>query len=276
MTIRALVRRPSAEIADCLLTFQQRRPIDFDLLARQHRAYVGALEEVGVRVTTLPALAGHPDAVFVEDAAVVLDEVSILCRSGAPSRRAEAGALAPHLPRDRPVRELPESLLLDGGDVLRVGRTLLVGRSTRSSPEAPAALRDLLGDHGYRVVGVGVQGALHLKTAVTAATGADFVVLPGSVDVDEVRRALGGPVRFHTVSPAEAAGANVLRLPATAGAAAAAGVVLVPASAPELGARLEALGLTVVGVDLSEFEKAEAGATCLSVVYTDGITSRAG
>ena len=76
MTIRALVRRPSSEIADCLLTFQERRPIDVDLLARQHRAYVGALEEMGVRVTILPPLAGHPDAVFVEDAAVVLDEVS--------------------------------------------------------------------------------------------------------------------------------------------------------------------------------------------------------
>lgn len=257
---RALVREPGPEIVDCALTFQPRRPLDLDRLHAQHRAYVGALEDAGMAVTVLPPLPGHPDAVFVEDAALLLDEVAVLCRSGAVGRRAEPGALRARLPQDRPVATLPDDVHLDGGDVLRIGHTLFVGRSTRSSPGAAAALGRLLEPWGYRVEGVTVGRALHLKTVVTAVTPHDWVVhTEGLAQPGFVAGLRDRGCRVFEVTDPEAAGANVLPLPD--------GTTLVAASAPELAERLARARHRPTLLDVSEFEKAEAGLTCLSLTY---------
>ncbi len=256
--MRGLVRAPSASIVDCELTHRPRVPIDVELLYRQHGRYVSTLQRLGVKIEWLPPLDRSPDAVFVEDAAVVLDEVSIVCNPGAESRRGEPRTLAPHLPADRPALRAPADESLDGGDVLVVGRNVLVGRSTRTAPSAARWIHDALTPLGYRVASVPVERALHLKTAVTLAGPGCVVVDPLAVDEAALRTALPPGTDWIAVSPHEAPGANVLRVGPT---------TLVAASAPETAARLRHEGLRVSTLDISEFEKAEAGLTCLSIVF---------
>ena len=255
----ALARRPADTIQACELTWIERRPIDVERMRRQHADYVAALEASGVNVTVLDAVPEHPDATFVEDAAVVFPQLVVLGRSGAPSRRAEAELLLDALPVDRPRLRLQWDATLDGGDVLVVGRTVFVGRSTRTNGAAVIAMRDALGLAGYRVVEVPVQGALHLKTAVTAARPDLLVARARGVDLRPMLEALPTAVHVITVPDTEPAGANVLPLPG--------GRVLVPASAPDTAERLRRSDVEVATVDLSEFEKAEAGTTCLSILW---------
>ena len=123
MPFRALVRRPSEEIQNCQLTYLGGRdPIDVERALTQHAAYVEALEQAGVDVTVLEPLGGYPDSCFVEDMAVVLDEVVVVGHSGAVGRRGEMRSVVDQLPEDRTRIHLPEGATLDGGDVLRVNR----------------------------------------------------------------------------------------------------------------------------------------------------------
>ena len=161
----AITREVSPRLAECNLEFQERRPIDIAKAAAQHRAYQSSLRELGLQVISLPADPEMPDSMFVEDPAIVLDEVAILCRMGAESRRKEpsriAGALAPF----RDLKWLSEPATLEGGDVMRAGRTLYVGISHRTNREGARQLAELLLPFGYRVVPVEVAGCLHLKSA---------------------------------------------------------------------------------------------------------------
>src|SRR5262249_8045210 len=164
---RAIVHAVPAALARCELTFVARRPIDVARARAQHRDYCALLMDCGLAVEVMDSSPDHPDAVFVEDAAVVLDEVAIACAMGARSRRAEVEALLPALARHRPVRRIGKGTI-EGGDVLRIGRTLFVGRSARTDDAGIAALTAIVAPLGYRVVPVGVRGCLHLKTACTA------------------------------------------------------------------------------------------------------------
>ena len=125
--LTAITRAVSPSMEACELTYLERQPIDIARAREQHRAYEACLAELGVEVISLPAEADYPDAVFVEDAAVVLDEVAVMTRMGAASRRGEAESLARVLERYRPLRWLREPATLDGGDVMLAGKTLYVG-----------------------------------------------------------------------------------------------------------------------------------------------------
>ncbi len=252
MAARALIRRPARSLAACELTYVDRVAIDPDLAALQHAGYAAGLDALGLEVTCLPPLEALPDSVFVEDALVALPEVFVLTRPGAASRRPEVDALAQILPDDRPRVLLEAPATLEGGDVLRVGRRLFVGRSTRTNEAGIAALAAVARPLGYEVVPVGVHGCLHLKTACAATGDGVLLVNPAWIEVD---RLAGLPI--EPVPAAEPWAANVLAGPAG---------VLVPAAHPRTAALLEARGLDVVTVDLSELAKAEAGPTCLSVL----------
>src|SRR5581483_8192045 len=149
------------------LEYFERRPIDFTKAEEQHRAYERCLEELGARVISLPAEAELPDSVFVEDPALVLDEVAVLTRMGAESRRGESASLAEALAEFRPLRRLEAPATLEGGDVMRIGRTLFVGRSARTNAEGIEQLRAVLAPFGYQVAAIAVHGCLHLKSACT-------------------------------------------------------------------------------------------------------------
>lgn len=235
-------------------------------MARQHAGYCDALRRGGLRVIRLPPLPEFPDAPFVEDLGVAFPEVFVLGRSAAPSRRGEAEATAQSVgavewrrlleeegggARPRPVVSVPGPETLDGGDVLKAGRHVLVGVSGRTGPGGHAFLQSHLEPLGYRVRAVPVAGALHLKTACTALDPETLLVNPDWVDPS----GLGG-FRIVEVRPGEAFGANVLPLQ---------GGLLAPASAPGTRNRLADMGYPSLGVDISEFEKAEGGLTCLSL-----------
>lgn len=247
----AIVRSPARSLADCELSFIDREHVDADLAATQHAAYRAALAACGARVECLPAIEALPDSVFVEDPAVVLDELIVLARLGAPSRGPEVDAISAPLAALRPVQRLGAGHL-DGGDVLRIGRTLWVGRSGRTDARGVAALRAIAEPLGYAVIPVHVRGCLHLKTGVTAVDDGTVVVNPAWVDP-----APWAHLRVIHAHPTEPFGANVLR---------AGGRVLVSAASPRTAERVAHAGADTLAVDIGELEKAEAGLTCLSLL----------
>jgi dimethylargininase len=249
--LTALVRDVSPRLAEAELTHLDRALIDVDLARSQHASYADLLRALGADVVALPPLPEHPDGVFVEDVAVVVPEVAVVTRPGAASRRGEVAGLADLLRELRPrVEQLAAPATLDGGDVLRVGSRVLVGRSSRTNDHGVAALAALLEPLGYDVHAITVQGYLHLKTAATALP--DGTYLAASEVVAESLREHGDVV----VVP-EPSGADVLLVRDS---------VVVAASAPRTAQLVAARGWQVHTVDIGELEKAEAGVTCLSVL----------
>jgi dimethylargininase len=250
--IVAIVRDVSEALAECELSFVERSPIDLDRARMQHAAYVAALEAAGCEVRQAPPLPRMADAVFVEDTAVVVDELAVLTRPGAESRRGEVASMADTL---RPLRSLAwiESPgTLDGGDVLRIGRKVYVGRSARSNDAGLEQLHALLAPHGYSVEGVRTRDCLHLKSAVTAV-GDDTVLVNPRWLLDDP---FDGNRRIET-DPGEEHAANALR---------AGGVVLYPDAFPRTARRLREAGVDLRLLDLSELQKAEGATTCCSVL----------
>ncbi len=249
----AITRGVSPAIGSCELTYREREPVDLERARQQHREYEQCLADLGCTVVSLPAEPDLPDSVFVEDTAVVLDELALLTRPGAASRRAEIPSIATVLgPHCATVRiEAPATL--DGGDVLVAGRTIYVGRSTRSNEDALNQMRDRLAPYGYSVVPVPLSGCLHLKSAVTLV--ADDVVLVNPAWVDAARFV---GMRAIEVDPREPEAANTLRVGE---------VVVVAAAFGRTLERVSEAGLDVVPVDLSELAKAEGAVTCCSLVF---------
>lgn len=249
----AITRDPSPDLADCELSFVPRMRIDFARASAQHRQYQKVLESLGCKVQVLAAQPGMPDAVFVEDVAVVFDEVAVMTRPGAPSRRRESESVADALRAYRVLFAIEAPGTLDGGDVLRIGRRVYVGESARSNAAGIAHLRMLLSSYGYTVTAVPTRGCLHLKSAVTALDDATVLMQPAWID-----RAAFSEYRVVDVDPLEEHAANVLRIDAA---------LLMPASFPRTRARLGRAGFEVVAVDVSELQKAEGAVTCCSLVF---------
>jgi dimethylargininase len=251
----AITRNVSSSLAGCQLSFVPRTPIDLDRAVAQHDRYRGALEALGCTVIALPAQDAMPDAVFVEDVAVVFDEVAVLTRPGAESRRGEGASVAEVLSRHRTLHAIQDPGTLDGGDVLRVGRTVYVGEGARSNAAGIAQLRELLSPHGYDVRAVPTHGCLHLKSAATHVADGVLLVQPEWVDV-----AVFAEHRLIAVDPGEEHAANALRI---------GGRVIHPACFPKTQERLRAAGIDVVPVDISELQKAEGAVTCCSLVFAE-------
>ena len=249
----AITRAVSAALASCELTCQPRVPIDVEVARVQHRAYEQALQTAGYRVEQLDSDDTMPDSVFVEDIVLVLDEVAILTRPGADSRRREMPAIAAALAAYRPLQRIEPPGTMDGGDVLVAGRHVFVGRSTRTNDAAMAQLHRILAPLGYTVVATAVrEDCLHLKSAVTALDDDRLLVNRTWID----------PASFDgfmlvDVAPDEPSAANVLRL---------ADRLIVASAFPRTAERLEALGYRVERVDASELAKAEGAVTCCSLI----------
>ncbi len=251
--LTAITRGVSASLAAGELTFRDRVPIDISLARRQHEAYERTLAQLGVRVDHLPPEDSLADAVFVEDIGMMLDEIGIVTSPGAESRRAETESMARALGRYRPVKQLTTPATLDGGDVVRIDRTLYVGLSSRTNQAGIDQLGALLSPLGYTVRAVPVKGALHLKTACTYAGRGVLLANPEWASLTAF-----GDIDVLTVDDAEPWGGSVLAVGDT---------LVMAASFPRTRAKLEARGFTVAPVDLSELQKAEGGPTCLSIVF---------
>jgi dimethylargininase len=249
----AITRAVSPTLGGCELTWIPRQPIDVPLAAQQHHDYERALTELGIRVVSLPAEAALPDAMFVEDPVVVVDEVAIITRMGCASRAPESETLAAALSPFRRLYRLTEPATLEGGDVLRIGHDLFIGLSTRTNQAAIMQMRAELGPLGYRIHPVEVRGCLHLKSACCPIGEGRILANPAWVDGE----AFNG-FELVSVPEDEPGAANVLRIGNT---------VLMPACFPQTEAILLRLGLRIRTVDISELMKAEAAITCSSVIF---------
>jgi dimethylargininase len=244
----AITREVSASLADCELTHLARVPIDVSAARAQHAAYERALADAGYRVERLPADERTPDSVFVEDIAIVFDELAVVTRPGAESRRPEVPAVAAALQRYRPLRTIEAPGALDGGDVLVAGARVFVGVSTRTTADAVAQLHRLLGPHGYTVCALPVDGCLHLKSAVTSLGGEVLLANRAWLPADAFR-----DYDIVDVDPGEPTAANALRLHDR---------IIFPSAFPRTADRIARRGFDVVTVDASELAKAEGAVTC--------------
>jgi dimethylargininase len=246
----ALIRRPSPQLADGIVTNIQRRPVDYVLARSQWDCYVQALTDCGWGTVEVPPADDCPDGVFVEDTMVVYKNVAVIARSGAPSRRAEATDAAAVVDGlGLSINRIRGSGTLDGGDVLKLGDTIYVGQGGRTNGEGIGQLRDILTPLGAVVVAVPVKKVLHLKSAVTALPDGSIIGYPPLVD---------SPHFFPRFLPVpEESGAHVVLLGD--------GKLLMAADCPRSADLFTSLGYTPVAVDISEFQKLEGCVTCLSV-----------
>ena len=251
--LTAITRRVSPCIGKCELTYLTRRPIDVRRARRQQQAYERLLSDLGLHVISLPAEQELPDAAFVEDTAVVTDEVAVVTTMGCTARRREVDSISPVLEKYRLLQSINGAGLLEGGDVVQVGRTLFVGISTRTNANGVSQLSKIVTPYGYEVRPVQVKGCLHLSTGCGFIGRNTILANPSWVDLSPFEG-----FEIINVSPSEPWSANGLTL---------ADHVLISAASPQTAARVRERGFRVLTVDISEFEKAEGGLTCLSLIF---------
>jgi dimethylargininase len=251
----ALTRKPSPHLQRCQLTHLPRQPIDLAKAREQHGEYEFMLRGLQVHVQRLPALPRLPDGVFVQDTALVCDELAVTAPLVLPSRRPEAESTLMTLAWYREVVPFTGPATFDGGDILIADRNVFVGQTGRTNRTAFAEIRQLL-EHelsAYRVRPVRVEGCVHLKSGCSYIGRDTMVINPRWVDV----RALGG-FDYIEVPADEPFGANTITVHDT---------VIVAASCPRTADAIARAGFSVITVDISEFEKAEGGVSCLSLLF---------
>ncbi len=255
---RALIRRPSPKLADGLVTHIERVPIDVGLAGEQWQGYVNALTAAGWQPIEVPAADDCPDSVFVEDSAVIFAGTAVVTNPGAAQRKPETAGTEATLRRlGYPVHPMTRGSL-DGGDVLRIGSLVYVGRSGRTDAAGIAEFRSILQPLGAQVMAVPVTKALHLKSVITALPDGSVIGYPPLLD-DMGFRGPGAAVSFfpHFRPMPEPSGSHIVDLGDDR--------LLMAASAPRSADLLADLGYIPVPVDISEFEKMEGCVTCLSV-----------
>lgn len=249
----AITRPVSSSINNCELTFHRRQQIDAVKAAHQHQAYEEALKELGVQVISLREEPDLPDAVFVEDPAVVVDEVAVITLIGAASRRGETESLARALAQYKPLKFMRPPAMLDGGDVMRIDRALYVGATSRTNADGITQLGQILAPFGYRVKAIKVTDCLHMKSGCSYIGRNSILINRSWVDATEFEG-----FELIDVAATEPAAANALLIE---------DVVIIPASFPETIATLENRGFKVRAIDVSELQKAEGGVTCTSLIF---------
>ena len=249
-----IARDVSPTIARCELTHVDRAPIDLGRAQAQHAQLLELLEKLGYEIDCLPADSEHPDSVFVEDTAVVFDDVAVLTRPGAESRRGEVAGIAAALKPFRPLARIEAPGTLDGGDVLVTERDVFVGLSTRTNEEGVRQLAQLVEPAGLKVHAVRTQGCLHLKSTACRVGERTLLVQPKWVDP-----ACFGEYELVEVDEEEAFAANAI----WTGSA-----IVHPAEFPRTRARLEAVGIDVRSVPADELAKAEGAVTCCALLVS--------
>jgi dimethylargininase len=251
--LTAITRAVSPALAHCELTFVDRQPIDIAKAQQQHTAYEHLLARLGLHVHSLAAEPNLPDSMFVEDPAIVLDELAVILPLGTKSRQPETESLAKALAPFRKLAYVSAPAAIEGGDVLRVDRTLYVGQTTRTNAEGIRQLTAILGPHNYEVVSVPVTGCLHLKSAVTYLGRNTLLANRFWFDTTPFT-----DFQWIDIDPVEPHAANALAIADT---------IVFPASFPKTRTRIESAGFHVTPLDISELQKAESGLTCSSLIF---------
>ena len=249
----ALTRGISAAMNRCELVHMKRVPLNLNLLEEQHREYEHLLVSLGCHLIELPAEDTVPDSVFVEDTAIVFDDFAVIARPGAESRRPEVPSVAAELEGYLELERIVAPGTLDGGDILRVGKTVFAGVSSRSNPSGVDQLETIVTKRGYVLRRVDIELCLHLKSAVTCIGGDHLLVNPAWVDVS--------PFYGYDLTEIDA------REPAAANALLVGDTVIHGQDFPRTRARMEDKGIRVAPVEISEIAKAEGAVTCCSLLF---------
>jgi dimethylargininase len=250
----AVTRELTAAIGNCELTFLHRSAIDFGLAQQQHRDYQSALSSLGCEVVVVPAPPGLADSVFIEDTALVLDDIAVMLRPGVASRQPEVAGVAEVLQQYKPLKAIEPPGTIDGGDLLRVGNRIFAGLSTRSNQSGIQQLRDIVSDFGMTVETVETTKCLHLKSAVSE-------VAPGTllINTDWISSSAFKDFELIPVDKEETHAANALRIGKN---------LIYPSSFPRTMDALVNRGIDVIPVDLTELQKAEGAVTCCSLIFS--------
>lgn len=251
--LSAFTRGVSSSIGDCKLTFVEREQVDVAAATRQHEAYERCLEQMGVRVAPLTLMPEAPDAVFIQDTAVVVDEVAVMATMGAACRAGEVESVGEALASHRPLRRLTPPATLEGGDVVRIGRTLYVGASGRTNREGIRQLSDILEPYDYQVRPVDVKGCLHLSTGCSYLGRGLILLNPVWIDAAPFRQ-----FEILEVPETESWAANTIAV---------GDAVLVASAFERTRALIEEHSFQVVATDISELQKAEGALTCMSLMF---------
>jgi dimethylargininase len=251
--LRAIAHKVSPQIAECELTFLDRSRIDLELAERQHDAYCSLLRRLGVTVELLSENEAYPDCCFVEDTAIVVRELAVICCPGVASRRPETELIERELSKYRETARISLPATIEGGDVLRIGKRLFVGESRRTNAKGIQELRRIVAPYGYSVIPVKIKDSLHLKSACTSIDDETLFLNPEWVDLTPFKG-----LNLVSTPPDELWSANLLRV----GEA-----VCIQAGFPAATELIERLARRVEIVDTSELRKAEAGLTCSSIIF---------
>jgi len=244
---------PSPALQECELTFVESGPVNIKKAVEEHDNYCKMLERCGARVVKLKENLLLPDSVFVEDPIIVFDEVAVLASMGVESRRKECATLEAFFCKYRDVKRISLPAQIEGGDVLKIGRRIYVGQSPRTNADGIQSLREIIEPLGYQVVPVRVNGCLHLKTGCTALDADTLLINPQWVDSEPFQG-----FRLIEIPLQEPFAANVLPINDT---------LCMNAAFPETMDLVRSLGYNVAATDITEFVKAEAGLTCMSVPF---------
>ncbi|MCD6572690.1 MAG: amidinotransferase [Thermoplasmata archaeon] len=119
---------------------------------KQHETLVKFLKKE-CEVHEIKELQGHPNSVFVRDAAIVTPCGYIKVRMGLESRRGEEEWMASFLESlgIEKVGEIKGNASCEGGDIILAGDVAFIGHSTRTNEEGVEQLKNILESIGYEV-----------------------------------------------------------------------------------------------------------------------------
>lgn len=250
----ALTRGISANFSDATVMLSLVEPIDVALAVRQHGVYVEALRELGLETTELAPAEAFPDGCFVEDCAVLVDGVALITRPGTPSRRGEEATIAGALAGSHRIATMEAPATLEGGDCMRIGQRIFVGRSSRTNEAGIRRLAEVFAPQGIEVVPVRVpEGTLHLKCVCSPLPGDQVLLAEGTIPSGSFPG-----LEVHLIPMEEAYAGNCVAVGNTA---------IIPGGFPRTRMVLEAAGFNTMLLDLSEIRKADGSLTCLSLIW---------
>lgn len=249
----ALTHKISPNFQQCEVSHIDRSPIDFELTVKQHRNYCNVLHSAGLEVKELSVSLNYPDSTFIEDTAVVVDEIAILACMGVKSRRGEVINIEPELAKYRSLKHIQFPATLEGGDVLQMNRQIFVGLSSRTNQAGFESIREILSPLGYQVIQIAIKDCLHLKSACTKIDADTLLVNPDWLDMKPISH-----FRKINIAKDESYAANCLSLNDT---------VYLPKEFPKTSEIIAQHGYTIETINISELQKAEGGLTCSSIIF---------
>jgi dimethylargininase len=248
----AITRKPGKNFAAGLTTANLGTP-DYNLILKQHHAYVCILQSLGLEVEILQSLPEYPDAYFVEDVAIVTPEIAVITHPGAQERAGEANHIESSLTQYRSIARIQSPGTLDGGDVMQVGNHCYIGVSDRTNEEGARQLAQILHQYGYNCMAVAVSGGLHLKSDVSYI-GRNTLLVTEALSESEAF------INYDKilVDPEEAYAANSLLINNR---------ILMPEGFPRTKSKLIAARFDIIETETSEVQKMDGGLSCMSLRF---------